>query len=47
MEQEGVTEALKAQNQMAWVGKMNNICKRATKIVNNEFIYDQKGCNAT
>ncbi len=38
-EREGVTEELKAQNQMAWVGKMNNIRSRATEIVNNELIY--------
>ena len=38
-EREGVTEQLKADNQMAWVGKMNNIRQRATEIVNTEFIY--------
>ena len=38
-EREGVTEALKAQDQMEWVGKMNNIRNRATEIVNNELIY--------
>ena len=38
-EREGVTEALKAQDQMAWVGKMNNIRERATEIVNEEIIY--------
>ena len=38
-EREGVTEALKAQDQMAWVGKMNNIRNRATEIVNEEIIY--------
>ena len=38
-EREGVTEALKAQDSMAWVGKMNNIRNRATEIVNNELIY--------
>ncbi len=38
-EHEGVTEALKAQDSLAWVGKMNNIRNRATKIVNNELIY--------
>jgi len=36
---EGVTEALKAHNQMAWVGKMNNIYDRAREIVLNEFVY--------
>ena len=36
---EGVTEQLKATNQIAWVGKMNNIRQRATEIVNSELIY--------
>ena len=36
---EGVTEQLKATNQMQWVGKMNNIRQRATEIVNAELIY--------
>lgn len=38
-EREGVTEQLKADNQMAWVGRMNNICSRAIEIVNNDLIY--------
>ena len=38
-EKEGVTEQLKADNQMLWVQRMNNICNRATEIVNNELIY--------
>ena len=38
-EREGVTEKLKADNQMQWVGGMNNICNRATEIVNNDLIY--------
>ena len=38
-EREGVTEQLKAANQMDWVGKMNNIRQRATEIVNTELIY--------
>ena len=38
-EREGVTEQLKADKQMEWVGKMNNIRQRATEIVNNELIY--------
>ena len=37
-EKEGVTEKLKAENQMLWVQKMNNIRNRATKIVNAELI---------
>ena len=36
---EGVTEKLKADNQMLWIRKMNNIRNRATEIVNNEIIY--------
>ena len=36
---EGVTEKLKADNQMVWVGRMNNIRQRATEIVNKELIY--------
>ena len=38
-EREGVTEALKAENQMEWVGRMNNIRSRATDIVTNDLIY--------
>ncbi len=36
---EGVTEELKRKNQMAWVGRMNNIRNRAEEIVRNELIY--------
>ena len=36
---EGVTEQLKADNQMVWVGRMNNIRNRATEIKNTEIIY--------
>ena len=38
-EREGVTEQLKAENQMAWVQKMNNIRNRVAEIVNNEVIF--------
>lgn len=38
-EREGVTEQLKAKDQMQWVRKMNNIRNRAEEIVNNETIY--------
>ncbi len=38
-EKEGVTEQLKADNQMLWVKRMNNIRNRAEEIVNNEIIY--------
>lgn len=37
-EREGVTEQLKADDQMAWIGAMNNIWNRATEIVNDELI---------
>ena len=36
---EGVTEELKARDQMAWVGRMNNIAARAREIVYEEVIY--------
>ena len=36
---QGITEALKSTDQMAWVGKMNNIQASATEIVNEEIIY--------
>ncbi len=39
-EREGVTEKLKADNQMVWVGRMNNIRSRATEIVNHDIIYN-------
>ena len=38
-EREGVTEQLKAENQMEWVGRMNNIRNRATVITGKEIIY--------
>ena len=38
-EKEGVTEALKAENQMLWVGRMNNIRSAAMEIVANDLIY--------
>ncbi len=36
---EGVTEALKRSDQMAWVQRMNNIRTRADEIVRNDLIY--------
>lgn len=36
---EGITEQLKAENQLEWVRRMNNIRHRATEIVNRELIY--------
>ena len=38
---EGVTEQLKAENQIEWVGRMNNIRSRAMEIVNAELIYQR------
>ncbi len=38
-ESEGITEELKDQNQLEWVGRMNNIRERANEIVCNELIY--------
>ena len=35
---EGITEQLKADNQMEWVGRMNNIRDKATEIVTNELM---------
>ena len=39
-EREGVTEKLKADNQMKWIVLMNNIRSRATEIVNHDIIYN-------
>lgn len=38
-DREGVTELLKADNQMEWVARMNNIRSRATEIIGKELIY--------
>ena len=38
-EREGVTELLKAQDQMQWVQRMNSIRNRAMEVVNNDLIY--------
>ena len=37
--QEGITEQLKAENQVAWVGLMNNCQARAEEIIFADFIY--------
>ena len=42
-EREGVTEQLKAEDQMAWVQAMNSIRSRAEEIVLAELIYES-GC---
>lgn len=36
---EGITETLKASDQMEWVGRMNNVRSRATEIINSEVIF--------
>ena len=36
---QGVTEQLKAENQMLWVGKMNNIIACAEEVVVREVVY--------
>lgn len=38
-EHEGITEALKEENPMEWVGRMNNIRSRAEETVNEELIF--------
>ena len=38
-EKEGITEALKAENQMLWVQRMNAVRETAAEIVNHEMIY--------
>ena len=38
-QQEGITEQLKAENQMEWAARMNSIRGRAEEIVRNELIY--------
>ena len=49
---EGITETLKASNQMEWARRMNNVRNRATEILNNELIHisvsswPPKGMNA-
>ena len=36
---QGITEVLKAQNQLAWVGAMNNVRNAAEEIILSELIY--------
>ena len=38
-EREGVTEKLKADNQMEWVGRMNSIRNRAIEVVNTDIVF--------
>ena len=39
-EAEGITESLKATDQMAWVGRMNSIRQRAEEMILQELIYE-------
>ena len=36
---DGITEQLKENSQMEWVGRMNNIRDRVTELINTELIY--------
>lgn len=38
-EKDGITETLKAENQMLWVQRMNSVRDTAMEIVNNDLIY--------
>ena len=40
MEQEGITEALKAANQMEWVLRRNSVHNRAEEVIMTELVYD-------
>lgn len=39
VEKEGITETLKAENQMLWVQRMNAVQETATEIVNNDLVF--------
>ena len=43
---DGLTEALKRQDQMLWVQRMNNIRNRAEEVVLSEFIHNFNKCEA-
>lgn len=38
-EKEGITEQLKVEDQIAWIGAMNNIYVRASEVIDRELIY--------
>ena len=38
-EKQGITEQMKEENQMLWIGRMNNIRSCAMEIVNHDLIY--------
>ena len=39
-EKDGITEALKATDQMEWVRRMNTVREQAMEMVNSELIYN-------
>lgn len=39
---QGITEELKAKDQMAWIGAMNNICHSAEEFVLRDFVYSME-----
>lgn len=40
MQEEGINEELKIQNQLEWVGRINNLKNRINEIILREFIYN-------
>ena len=42
-EQQGITEEIKAKNQLKWVGLMNNIKAQAEEFVLRDFVYSMEG----
>ena len=38
-DKQDITEQLKADNQMAWIGNINNICNSAREVVNKNLIH--------
>jgi len=42
-EKQGITEALKARDAMAWIGAMNNIRSCAEEIILRELVYEEDG----
>ena len=40
-DREGVTEQLKAENQLLWIQKMNNIRNKVSEIINAEVIFPE------
>lgn len=45
VEQQGITEELKTENQLKWVGMMNNVKAQAEEIVYSEIVYNWKAFN--